>query len=73
MRHTQPVDPPGLALLLEPAGVFLPRHEVVNLLDLDAAEPFDLSPVLLTSLVHAGGPDLRRDRGPIALSRERCP
>jgi len=73
VRYAQPVDPPSLALLVEPAGMFLPRHEIVNLLDLDAAEPFDLSPVLLTSFVHAGGPDLRRDQRSLAPSRERCP
>ena len=53
------------------SSMLAPRDEVVHLLDLDAAEPVELPPVLLASLLDAGGPDLRRDRGSLAPSRER--
>jgi len=38
-----------------------PGYEVVDLLDLDAAEPFPLAPVLLATLLERLRPDLRRD------------
>src|SRR5690348_5604677 len=71
MRDAEPVDVAFVALALEPRKVLLPRLQVVDLLDLDAAEPLDLPRVLLASLGHTPGPDLRRDLNLVAARLER--
>ena len=71
MRHAEPVDPAGVALLLEPLELLLPRDEVVDLLDLDAAVPAELPAVLLAALLDRARPDLRRDVHPLAPALER--
>ena len=61
VRDAEAVDPSGLALLLEPGQVLLPRDEVVHLLDLDPSEPAKLVRELRAALLDRVGPDLRRD------------
>src|SRR4051812_23327325 len=50
-----------------------PRLQVVDLLDLDPAEPIQLARKLITPLLDASGPDLRRDPRLVTLRRERRP
>ena len=42
MRDADPTDAPGIALFLQRRQVLAPGDEVVQLLDLDAAEPAQL-------------------------------
>src|SRR5439155_26923658 len=56
----EPADPARVALLLEPARLPLPRHEVVDLLHLHMAEPPELGCELGPPLLDRVGPDLRR-------------
>ena len=60
MGDADPPDAPGLALGLEPRQVLRPGDEVVHLLDVDAAEPGELSVELEARLGRGGRPDLRQ-------------
>src|SRR5581483_4479671 len=64
-------DPTGGPLILEPRQVLAPGDEIVDLLDLDAAEPAELSAELLTALGCGRRPDLRGDVGSVAAALER--
>src|SRR4051812_9845669 len=69
MRHAESLDPAGVAFLREPGELLLPRLQVVDLLDLDPAEPVELPRELLAPLVDAAGPDLGRDDRLLTLWR----
>jgi hypothetical protein len=68
---TETLDSPLSTLPFQPLEVSLPCDEVVDLLYLHAAEPFELSPKLLASLVDASRPDLRRHDGHVPPRVER--
>src|SRR5439155_20716766 len=63
VRHAETVDASLLALVLQPVEVRFPRLQVVDLLDLDEAEPAELSTELLAAGLDSGCPDLRCDDG----------
>ena len=71
VRDADPSDPARLALRLEPRQVLLPRDEVVDLLDLDPAEPAELVGVLAACLLRRRAPDLRQHDRLVAASLER--
>ena len=73
MRDADPVDAPGLALLLEPREMLFPADEVVHLLDLDPAEPAQLILELRPPLLDRLRPDLRREHRSLAAWLEREP
>src|SRR5439155_9296551 len=70
--HADPPDAAGIALALEPVEMLAPEHEIVHLLDFDAAVPRELTAELLTPFVERPRPDLRRDDGAVATAVERC-
>jgi hypothetical protein len=69
----EPADPTGFPLALEPRQVLAPGNEVVDLLDLDPAEPGELRRELRLRLVGRRGPDLGRDDRLVATLCERVP
>ena len=71
VRDPDAVEGALLPLLLEPGKVLLPRHEVVNLLDLDVPEPVQLVGELPHGLVPRRSPDLRRHGRSVAPTVER--
>ena len=62
MRDAETIDASLCTLLLKPLQVMLPRHKIVDLLDLDTTEPFALPPILVAALLDAACPDLCRNR-----------
>src|SRR5205823_13883459 len=71
VRDAEPVDLAGLPRLLEQRQLLLPRDEIVDLLELDAAEPAELRVELLLPLGGRTSPDLLGDDRSFAALAQR--
>src|SRR5207248_8808653 len=70
VRDAEPPDPSALLLLEQPRELLPPPREVVDLLDLDAVEPVELTRELLPALRGRLRPDLRGDLDLVAAAGE---
>ena len=73
VRDADAADAPASRSSSSHVEVLAPADEVVHLLDVDAAEPVELAPVLLAALLERLRPDLRRERRVLAARLEREP
>ncbi len=61
MRDAETIDASLCTLLFKPLQVMLPRHQIVDLLDLETTEPFALPPILVATIFDVSCPDLCRN------------
>ena len=73
MRDAEPVDPAFVALTLEPRKLLAPGRKVVDLLDLDPAEPPELPAKLRPPFLDRCAPDLGGHTSLLAALGERSP